>query len=141
VTGPGSAGTLRVRSERLLAPVLERVVAALGARVDLPIDRLSDAQLVASALAAAARRQAPGGALSVDLTASSGAIGLSVGPLPAGAAARLVADTAVPGLGPVLERLADRWEVVAGDGGTERLDLSIGRPSGVSPAGASRPDP
>jgi len=49
------AGRLTMRAEDLREPVLERVVAALAARVDLPLDRLSDAQLASSVLIRGAR--------------------------------------------------------------------------------------
>jgi hypothetical protein len=116
---------LVVRRPALGRPVLERIVAALAARVDLPIDRLSDAQIVSAAVAASARRHSADGSLAVELMAHEGELELVVGPLPAGAGARVVADSALPGIGVVVERLVDRWEVERLDGG-ERLRLRIG---------------
>jgi serine/threonine-protein kinase RsbW len=139
MTGATHAGTLRLREPSLFEPVLERVVAALAARVDLPVDRLSDAQLMAAALASGARRHAPDGTLCVELAVAPQTVSLSVGPLPPGTASRLVADSAVPGLGPVLERLADSWAVTRDEEGRERLELTIGAAAGVSPAAASPP--
>lgn len=127
----GRAGRLIVRRRALGEAVLERVVAALAARADLPLDRLADAQLAASALAAGAGRHAVGGHLCVDLDAGEGGVALAVGPLRPGAAERVVADSTVPGVGPVLERLVDGWTVQS-DGGTgETLLLTIG-PGGAS---------
>ena len=111
-----AAGRLRLRAEDLREPVLERVVAALAARVDLPLDRLADAQLVSSALVRGATRHLVDGVLCVDLDIEDGAIGLAVGPLPVGEGRQLVAET-LPGVGPVLERLVDEWSVEPmGDG-------------------------
>lgn len=141
MTGPTRAATLRLREASLFEPVLERVVSALAARVDLPLDRLSDAQLVVAALASAARRHAPDGTFCIDLTGAHRTVAISVGPLPPGTAARLVAHSAVPGLGPVVERLADRWSITRDEEGGERLELTIGAGAGVSPAAASPPDP
>lgn len=119
------AGRLTMRAEDLREPVLERVVAALAARVDLPLDRLSDAQLASSVLIRSATRHAVDGVLRVDLDVEDGAVGLSVGPLPAGEGSQMVAED-VPGVGPVLERLVDGWSVVPIDDRTETLRLSIG---------------
>jgi hypothetical protein len=121
----GTAGRLTVRRATLGQPVLERVVAALAARADLPLDRLSDAQLVAASLAAGAARHATDGELSVGLDADGDGVVLAVGHLPSGAGERVVADSRLPGVGSVVERLVDRWHV-EGDGDGETLLLTIG---------------
>ncbi len=119
------AGRLTMRAEDLREPVLERVVAALAARVDLPLDRLSDAQLASSVLIRGANRHAVDGVVRVELDVEDGAVGLSVGPLPTGEGSQMVAED-VPGVGPVLERLVDTWSVEPIDEATETLRLSIG---------------
>jgi hypothetical protein len=124
-----SAGRLVMRAEDLREPVLERVVAALAARVDLPLDRLSDAQLASSVLIRSANRHAVDGVIRVELDVDDGAVGLSVGPLPAGEGSQMVSED-VPGVGPVLERLVDDWSVEPIDDATETLRLSIGAGSG-----------
>lgn len=126
------AARLWVRREDLCEPVLERVVAALGARVDLPLDRLADAQIVAGAVAVAARRHAADGELQVDLDAGEGTISLTIGALPSGGGGRVMSDTTIPGFGGVLEHLVDRWSVEGNGDGHERLILAIGagRPGG-----------
>lgn len=121
----GSAGRLTVRRATLGQPVLERVVAALAARADLPLDRLADAQIVAASLAAGAARHAADGALSLGLGANGDGVELALGPLPAGAGERVVADSRLPGVGSVVDRLVDRWWV-EGEGGDETLLLTIG---------------
>ena len=120
-----SAGRLTMRAEDLREPVLERVVAALAARVDLPLDRISDAQLASSVLIRGANRHAVDGVVRVELDVEDGAVGLSVGPLPTGGGSRMAAED-VPGVGPELERLVDAWSVEAIDDATETLRLSIG---------------
>jgi hypothetical protein len=114
-----------MRAEDLREPVLERVVAALAARVDLPLDRLSDAQLASSVLIRGANRHAVDGVVQVELDIEDGAVGLSVGPLPTGQGSRMVSED-IPGVGPVLERLVDAWSVEPIDAATETLRLSIG---------------
>lgn len=119
------AGRLRVRRADLGEPVLERVVAALAARADLPLDRLDDARLVASALAAPAGRHAADGELCIGLDAREGEMALEVGPLRPGSGEKVMADSRVPGVGAVVERLVDAWRV-AEDGEGETLMLTIG---------------
>jgi serine/threonine-protein kinase RsbW len=121
----GRAGRLRVRRPSLGEPVLERVVAALAARADLPIDRLADAQLVASALAVGASLHSPDGDLCVGLDVEGGSLGLTVGPLNRGAGERVIADSRLPGVGVVLDRLVDGWRV-EDDDASETLLLTIG---------------
>jgi hypothetical protein len=123
--GEGVVARLRVSDADLAGPILERLVGALAARVDMPVDRLSDAQIVAAAVAAAAGRATPELPIRVDFSAQDGAVALRVGPLPDGAAARLVAESALPGVGRVLERLPDRWRVEPLGDGEERLELTI----------------
>lgn len=128
------AARLLIRRAELSEPVLERVVAALAARVDLPLDRLSDAQIVSGAVAAAASRNLVNGALCVEFDGKPRNVVLRLGPLPSGTAARVVRDSAVPGLGAIVERLVDRYTVERNAGGAETLCLEIG-----AAAGAARP--
>jgi len=126
VRGTPPAARLTFARPDVGGAVLERVVGALGARLDLPLDRLSEAQMVGAAVASVAARHAEEGVLRVDLGADGGALSITVGPLPAGAAQRVLDESALPGVGAVLERLVDHCEVEAVDGGGERLRLTIG---------------
>jgi hypothetical protein len=122
---PPPAARLVIRRTELAGPVLERVIAALAARVDLPVDRLSDAQIAAAAAAAAAGPLLADEPLLVEVEGAPRMVTVRLGPLPRGGAAQVVEDSAVPGVGTVVERLVDRWNVdPAGDGG-ERLSLAI----------------
>lgn len=95
----------------LVGPVLRRVVGMLAARADLPLDRLDDAVLVADLVAA----RAPAHVIeeTVDVAVSPGArsLDLVVGPLRSGGGRALVVDAAVPGVGNVIEQLADALDV------------------------------
>lgn len=119
------AGRVRVRRDDLGEPVLERLVIALAARVDLSVDRIADAQLVIETLVETLRRRGDG-VLDVVLAAGPAGVDLSVGPLPEGSAAQVVADSAVPGVGVVLDRLVDQWGVEPLPDGGETLRLTIG---------------
>jgi len=111
----------------LAAPVLGRVVGILAARADCPIDRLDDALLIADAVAAKAAGFAEDGRVNVRIVAEPGSVELHVGPLRAEGAGALVASAALPGIGNVLERVADELESLAGaNGGGEYLRIRLG---------------
>ena len=123
-----------IASGPLGAPVLGRVVGMLAARADCPIDRLDDALLVADAVAARAGSFSDDGRIRAQIVARFGSVELHVGPLRAGGADDLVASAALPGVGNVLERVADEIEPLeSGDDDGEylliRLDFDAQRPS------------
>ena len=122
-----------VASGPLSAPVLGRVVGMLAARAECPIDRLDDALLVADAVAAKAGSFSDDGRVRVRVIARVGSVELHVGPLRAGGAGGLVESAALPGVGNVLERVADVLEPQnrnsAGEFLLIRLGFHEGRPS------------
>ena len=99
--------TLRVDGAELLGPVLGRVVGMLAARAQAPIDRLDDALLLTDAVAAHAPGQAVDGHVTVEVRADRGGLQLRVSSLRSGGAAALLASAALPGVGNVLEHVAD----------------------------------
>lgn len=99
--------TVGLANGPLVAPILGRVVGMLTARADCPIDRLDDALLVADAIAAKAASFSEDGRINVRVIARVGCVELNVGPLRPGGAEELVASAALPGVGNVLERVAD----------------------------------
>lgn len=131
---PGSADGDPVRMERdlhettelvtdrveLLAPVLARVVGALAARRDLSVDRVSDAVLITDAIAAAAPSRFADGRVRLGFDDHGEGIALRLGPMQAGAAARIREELEVPDVGGSLEALADEL-AVEGSGETEYL--------------------
>lgn len=104
------------RSE-LLAPVLARVVGALAARRDLPVDRVFDAVLVTDAIAVAAPERFADGRVRLGLEESTGGIDLRLGPMEPGAAMRIREDLELPDVGGTLEKLADELTVEDYDDG------------------------
>ena len=104
------------RSE-LLSPVLARVVGALAARRDLSVDRVSDAVLVTDAIAAAAPERFSDGRVRLGLEERPKGIDLRLGPMEAGAAARIREELEVPDVGGSLEALADELAVEESDDG------------------------
>jgi serine/threonine-protein kinase RsbW len=87
----------------------------LAARADLPLDRLDDAVLVADLIAARAPAHVVQGRVDVTLESGSRTLSLRVGPLRPGGGAALIVDAAVPGVGNVIEQLADELTVAPGD--------------------------
>ncbi len=109
----------------LVAPVLGRVVGMLTARADCPIDRLDDALLVADAVSAKAGSFSEDGRVNVHVVARIGSVELRVGPLRPGGAEELIASAALPGVGNVLERVADVLASQGQDGTGDFLVIRI----------------
>jgi anti-sigma regulatory factor (Ser/Thr protein kinase) len=110
----------------LVAPVLGRIIAMLAARAGFSIDRLSDAQLVSDALSAHAPTYLRNGDVRVAFQDADRSLEARVGPLVDGGSDKLLADADLPGIGRLLEQLADevRTERVNGDGEFLVLRLS-----------------
>jgi anti-sigma regulatory factor (Ser/Thr protein kinase) len=95
----------------LLEPVLARLVGALAARRELPVERVSDAVLVTDAIAGAAPGRFADGRVRLGLDESESGLELRLGPMDKGAAADIRNDLEVPELGGSLEALADELAV------------------------------
>lgn len=108
--------------ETIAGAVLGRIVGILGARVALPIDRLSDALLVSDAVTAAGRGTARTVFVEADLDPKR--LELRVGPLEPGGADRLISAIEAPMGEGALARLVDELGT-AGDGGAEYLILGL----------------
>jgi serine/threonine-protein kinase RsbW len=100
-----------VGSSELLAPILSRIVGALAARRDLPVDRLSDAVLLADAIADAAPGHFAEGKVKLELADRDGSLDLRLGPMQDGAAAEIQDRLRVPDVGGSLATLADELSV------------------------------
>ena len=116
---PYPAGRTQMVVDRsdLLAPVLARVAAALAARRDLSVDRVSDAVLVTDAIAGAAPDRFADGRVQLGLDERDDGIDLRLGPLEQGAADGIRSDLDVPDVGGSLEKLADELTVEQSDDG------------------------
>jgi serine/threonine-protein kinase RsbW len=119
---------IKVGDERIVGPVIGRVLAVLAARTEFPVDRLTDTMLVADALAAHASAGFEDGTVRMVIEDGDGSIRLRVGPMQDGAAQRLRDELEIPGLGATLEKLADEVNVEHGPEG-EFFHLEM-RPSG-----------
>jgi len=113
----------------LAAPVLGRVVGILAARADCPIDRLDDALLIADAIAAKTAAFADDGRVNVRIVALPGSVELRVGPLRTDGASELIASATLPGIGNVLEQVADELDPQPAENGDAeylRIRLAFG---------------
>jgi serine/threonine-protein kinase RsbW len=126
VSAAANEARLVVRSGPLVGAVLSRVVGMLAARALCPIDRLDDALLITDAIAAHAGDYTANGRVGVTVTADPDGMTLCVSPLRPQGADGLLRAAELPGVGNVLERVAD--EVATGDGpdaGTEELRIRL----------------
>ena len=115
---------LEIRSGPLVGAVLSRVVGMLAARALCPIDRLDDALLITDAIAAHAP-DFTNGQVSVTVSADDDGITLLVSPLRANGAKGLLAAAELPGVGNVLERVADDVEAGTSSEGAEQLTVRL----------------
>jgi hypothetical protein len=128
---PSNEARLVVRNGSLVGAVLSRVVGMLAARALCPIDRLDDALLITDALAAHAADFTLNGTVGVTVTADEDSLTMCVSPLRAQGADGLLKAAELPGVGNVLERVAD--EVATGpaaDGNGEQLTVRLAFHSG-----------
>ncbi len=125
VAATSNTARMVVRNGPLLGPVLTRVIGMLAARAQAPIDRLDDALLVADTVAAHGPDHARDGHVTVGLTTSPGTLELTLGALRPDGARGVLADATLPGVGNVLEQIADAVEVRQDDEG-ELLYVRLG---------------
>jgi hypothetical protein len=118
--------SLRLANGPLAAPVLCRVVSMVLTRADCPLDRLDDALLVCDAIAAHAPAHTLDGHLAVTVATDAGQMELRVAELARGGAEQVLEDAVVPGVGNVLEKVADELRVEPSrSGGNDELVLAI----------------
>lgn len=87
------------------------VISMLAARLDFSVDRLSDLHLLGDLLASAVpvgRGESP---LEISIEESGSSLVLRIGPMPPGAADRLIHRADLAGIGNALERIVNRVEV------------------------------
>lgn len=111
------AARLTIGDPELIAPVLGRVIGALGARRQITVDRLSDAALLTDALSERVPDAFLDGHFCFTVSDEAGGIDLRVGPVPPGAAKELREGLSIPEVGGSLESLADEIRVEQGEAG------------------------
>jgi anti-sigma regulatory factor (Ser/Thr protein kinase) len=127
---PEIAGAeIAVGRTELLEPVLARMVGALAARRDLPVDRVSDAVLITDAIAGAAPGRFADGCVRLGLGESDKGLELRLGPMEKGAAGEIRRELDVPEVGGSLEALADEFVVEESEDGDYLIVRFAGLPS------------
>jgi len=121
--GPNEAHVTVVHGP-LVGAVLGRVVGMLAARAQCPIDRLDDALLISDAVAAHAPRFSADDRVRFVVRTDDSALEIIVGSLAKGGTEGLVADATLPGVGNVLERVADEVDRTPGEDG-EQLRIRV----------------
>lgn len=102
---------IRLVSGPMARPVLCRVVSMVLTRAEWPIDRLDDAMLACDALCAHAYDHASDGRITLEVCARDGTLELRVRELARDGAAALLRDARLPGVGNVLEHVAERLAI------------------------------
>jgi len=121
--GPNEA-RVAVANGPLVGAVLGRIVGMLAARAQCPIDKLDDALLITDAVAAHAPRFSADDRVRVVVRTDDSALEIIVGSLTKGGTEGLVADATLPGVGNVLERVADEVDRSPGEDG-EQLRIRV----------------
>ncbi len=125
---PSGAIELRIAPNALARAVLPRLLSTLAARAYFSINRISDVQLVAHALAANAANSIAGTHLDVGVTIAPRNLELRLGPLHTGHGESLAAAAAAAdGVARVVQRLSGDAKSVQsdGDGSAEVLELRL----------------
>jgi hypothetical protein len=127
---------LRVDAGPVGPPVLGRVVAMMLARADCPVDRLDDAMLVCDTISANAPAHSADGHVRFAIATQPGHLELRIGQLAREGARRLLADAELPGVGSVIEPIADSVRIESSPrDGSEELVIELG----FEPALAAEP--
>ncbi len=125
---PASEARVSIADGPLVGAVLGRVVGMLAARAQCPIDRLDDALLITDAVAAHGARFSADGRVNVSVRANGGSLVLTVAGLAPAGAEGLIEDADLPGVGNVLERVADELERGTSEAGELlRIHLTFAR--------------
>ncbi len=115
--GSDDATEIRVGPPELIAPVLSRALAALAARHEITVDRISDAMLLSDAISAGAPKVFNGGPVRLRIADRSDGVELRIGPMQEGGADRLRGSLDLPEMGGSMETLADELRVEQGEDG------------------------
>ncbi|HEX3324054.1 MAG TPA: ATP-binding protein [Solirubrobacterales bacterium] len=124
-----SGAEIAIGRAELLEPVLARMVGALAARRDFPVDRVSDAVLITDAIAEAAPGRFADGWVRLDLGESDKGLKLRLGPMEKGAADEIRSKLGVPGVGGSLEALAEELLVEESEDGDYLIVSFAGLPA------------
>lgn len=95
----------------LVRPVLARVIGAVAARAEFPVDRLSETVLLGDAVSAHRSEDFAAGRVQVSIKDGGGRLQVRVGPLVEGGGERILSQMDLPGEAGSLRALAHSMEV------------------------------
>jgi hypothetical protein len=121
-----NSAAVRVSVGPVAGPLLCRVVSIVAARADCPLDRLDDALLICDAISAHAPAYVIDDSVRVLVNARSDGLDLRLGPLESGGGQAIISAATLPGVGSVLERVADELHVESVSDGGELLVIGLG---------------
>ena len=122
--GADAPTTVSIAAGPLVGPILRRVVGMLAARADLPLDRLDDAVLVADLIAARRPRTCCTGPSTWPSNLARARSRCASARSAPAAATRSSSTPRCPGVGNVIEQLADELRV-APEGEREFLHVRL----------------
>jgi hypothetical protein len=96
--------TVRVAAGRVGDAVLRRLIGAVGAQADLPIERIQDATLIVDAILGGIAADP----IAATISRREGGLEIAIGPLADGEGERMLDDGSSPETGSVVGALADR---------------------------------
>jgi serine/threonine-protein kinase RsbW len=104
--------------------VVRRVMAVVAAQLDMSSERVMETLLIAEIVARNALRYLSGDATRVSIDRVGDGFEIGIGPLELGGADAVLAETDIPVIGRVIDKLADDVRIEAGED-TERLLVRI----------------
>jgi serine/threonine-protein kinase RsbW len=131
VEEPAEGTAMSIAAGEYAQPVLARVIAALAARADFSIDRLSDAILIGDAVSGHDAASFRDGKVGIEILDADGRLDVRVGPLSEGASKRILNGLEVPGGGSLRDLTSDVSVADAGGEAGEYLVLEIEREPGA----------
>ncbi|MGZ5330976.1 MAG: ATP-binding protein [Solirubrobacterales bacterium] len=99
----------------MVRPVIARVLGALAARAEFPVERLSDTVLIGDAVSAHTGDDFAEGRTEIAVADGDGTLDVRVGPLVEGGGRRLLEQMDLPGEEGSLRALARSMEIVSGE--------------------------
>lgn len=115
--------TVHVAAGRVGDAVLRRLIGALGAQADLPIERIQDATLIVDAILGGIAADP----ISATISRREGGLEIAIGPLAVGEGERMLDDGSSPETGSVVAALGDRAWIDRDGGAGVCMRVTVGR--------------
>jgi hypothetical protein len=117
---------LTVRCGPLARPLASRLIMSIGAETDLPVDRVSEAAMIAESIVELCGDVTRDGVVELTVRADERLLELRAGPLAPGGGRRLLVADAGRTSGGIVRALATQTAIRQGRDGAEVLVLTVG---------------